>query len=147
MTFIEWITSLWKRRKPPPLPPTPPPDNGDMLALHNAERQRRRVLTLVPDARLTSAAQAHATWMAERGELSHTGLHDRVSRVGYPWTKVAENVAAGAGLDARGAWMLWMASPGHLANAVDPAMRDVGFGSAVGRDGHTYWCTVYGRTG
>ena len=49
--------------------------------------------------------------------------------------------------DARGAWMLWMASPGHLANAVDPAMRDVGFGSAVGRDGHTYWCTVYGRTG
>ena len=144
MTFREWIDWILGRKPPPP----PPPAVSDLLTMHNDERRRRGIMALSPDARLLAAAANHVVQMAISGTLSHDGLADRVAASGYPpAVRVGENVACGRGMDASACWALWVASPQHLRNAIDPSFRDVGFGSAVSaRDGQTYWCAVYGAT-
>ncbi len=146
MSLFDWLGSLFKRKVPPPS--VPPQTPGDMLSLHNAERKRFGAQPLAADARLTAAALSHAVEMANSGWLTHEGFPGRVG-VYYPGKTLAENIAAvGAGVSDRGVWLLWLNSPGHRANALAPAFRDVGFGSAVSRrDGQTYWCAIYGAGG
>lgn len=149
--ILDWLGGVaggWKTTTPPP-PPAPPAGN-DLLSLHNAERQRRGVPPLSADPRLTAAATLHARWMAEHLLYRHDGEggsrpEDRARAAGYAGRAVAENVALSLSPDAAGAWLTWQNSPKHLANATDPAFRDAGFDSALGRDGLTYWCAVYGR--
>lgn len=55
---------------------------------------------LTPDVRLDRAAQGHAQSMAEYGYFSHTGrdgstFATRVTREGYPWSRVDENITWG----------------------------------------------------
>ncbi len=148
MSLFDWLGSLFGRRRPPADPSPPPPPAGDLLSLHNAERRRLGVPELSADPQLTAAARQHAASMAADAWLSHEGFPGRVYASGYPGRTLAENVAAGAGTDAAQAWGLWLASPGHRGNALAPAFRDAGFGSAVSpRDGQTYWCAVYGAKG
>ena len=144
MSLFNWLID-WFRSKPKPKP-TPDPDGGGsdgMLTLHNTERLRRGIPTLTLDTRLVRMAQEQAAIMAAMRRLNHDDFEDRLRRSGYPYRSAEENATVGA--DAQAAWQSWMSSPKHRANATNPAMRDVGFGSVVSLiNGQTYWCAVYG---
>jgi uncharacterized protein YkwD len=99
---------------------------------------------------LTSAAAAHARDMASRGRMSHAGSdgstpEQRISRTGYPWRLAAENVAAGQ-TTVDEVIATWLASPGHCANIMNPALREMGIAfvfAASSPDG-TYWTQTLG---
>ncbi len=141
MTLLEWLLWLFSGKKPPPLPPpVPPPVNGgdvakEMLDLHNQERGLDHPLQL--EHRLMQAAQAHAIWMEQHNQLSHEGFLDRVRAAGYIGFS-AENIAMNSGSVAS-TFAMWMDSPGHRTNIVNPIYRYVGF-AKVGN----YWCAIYG---
>jgi uncharacterized protein YkwD len=79
--------------------------------------------------------------------MSHTGsdgsgLATRVDRVGYSWSRLAENVAYGYG-DVASVVAGWMASAGHRTNILS-SNSDFGVGLAYGADGRPYWTQVFG---
>ena len=131
--------------KPTPTPaPTPAPTNITqvLLTAHNAERAKIGAPPLVLNAKLSTAAQKHANWMAANNKMSHTGaggssFADRIRDEGYTFATGGENIAAGyptADAVVNG----WMNSPGHRANILNPNYKEVGFG-VNGR----FWCTVF----
>lgn len=77
---------------------------------------------LVYSTTLEVAAAAHAQDMAARGFFDHTGsdgstVGQRVTRQGYRWCFVAENIAQGqASLSY--VMQAWATSPGHQRNMV-----------------------------
>lgn len=97
---------------------------------------------LTLDARLVRAAQVHSDDMRERGVMSHVGsdgssVGDRVTREGYAWSQVGENVAVGfatpeAVLDG------WLGSPGHCANLMRSGYTELGLGRS-----DAYWTQVF----
>ena len=131
MSIIGGLLDWWRRRFPPvPIPDPPPPPSGDpvnqMLGLHNTERLRLRVLTLIVDSRLMAMAQDQAQRMAASGRLDHNNFLQRMRASGYPFTDAAENAATG---NAQTAWNGWMNSPGHKRNILDPSYKKVGIGA------------------
>lgn len=98
---------------------------------------------------LESAAQIHARDLGATRRLGHDGSDgsrpsDRVSRVGYRWSAVAENVAAGP-VTAEAAVEIWLASPGHCANLMSDHYSETGVAYAVdpSRGGRVYWVQVF----
>ena len=95
---------------------------------------------------LAEAADGHSRDMEANNYFSHTSLDgstlaDRIDAVGYAWSAVGENIAAGhasvnAVVDA------WAASDGHCANLMAAEYVDVGV-ACVARSGAadyaTYW--------
>lgn len=117
-----------------------------VLAGFNAERARAGLAALGPSPTLAEAAQSHACDIARRGRLSHqTGLFsslpNRVRRAGYAFAMVNENLAAGQTSVAQ-VMQSWMSSPGHRANILSAAARDLGVGVAWGANRQLYWVTV-----
>ena len=95
---------------------------------------------------LTQATLAHSADMAANDYFSHTSrdgstLGQRVTRAGYTWGLVAENIAAGQ-TSVQAVIAGWTASDGHCANLMNPGLRDIGVacvpGSATARYGR-YW--------
>ena len=103
------------------------------------------------DDRLSRAAQGHSDWMASTLVFSHTeptaGMAqpwDRVTKQGYKWSTVGENIAAGyATADAAVAG--WLSSPGHCENIMNPAFNQAGLGLKQTTAGayHYYWTMVF----
>jgi uncharacterized protein YkwD len=101
---------------------------------------------------LAAAASRHSRDMATHDFMSHTGsdglkLSDRVSAAGYSWSAIGENVAAGQrSVDT--VLQSWLQSPGHCANIMNPAYRDLGAASAEssGSRYSPYWTQVFGRS-
>ena len=137
----------------------------------DADAVSRRVLALVNEARATprkcgrttfaaapplkmaalleSAAHIQATDMATHNFFEHTGSDgshpaDRVTRVGYRWRTVGENIAAGM-RDADGVVRGWLGSPGHCANIMGAQFQEMGVAYAVDRksDAGIYWSQVF----
>lgn len=84
---------------------------------------------------LDRAALAHAQDMAANSYIGHKGRDgslpaDRVTRVGYAWASVAENVAAGH-TSAEEVVDAWLASPGHCANLMSSRYTHTGVAYAV----------------
>ena len=105
------------------------------------------------NATLTQAALVHADDMLAREFFSHTGSDgssagDRATAAGYVWQTVGENIAAGyptVAVVVAG----WMASPGHCANLMQPAFRDIGMACVSGAAGSkyaTYWSQSLGAS-
>lgn len=85
---------------------------------------------------LTQAALGHATDMATNDYFSHTSrdgstLAERVTRAGYEWSRVAENIAAGQP-SVQSVMSGWTASDGHCANLMHPGLREVGLACVPG---------------
>ena len=104
---------------------------------------------LARSAALDRAASIHAEDMARNSFLAHTGSDgsnpgDRVTRAGYEWRVVAENVAAGQ-TSADDVAATWLDSAGHCANLLDAKYAETGIAFALnpgdGRD--IYWVQVY----
>jgi stress response protein SCP2 len=132
--------------------PAPVVDAGgplaEVVAATNVERARHGLAALTVDARLAAAAQAHSEDMVRRDFFSHANpdgqqVWDRALARGYPYRKVAENIAAGqrsAAEVVRG----WMDSPGHRANILDGELTQIGVGHALGGGYGTTWTQVFG---
>ncbi len=95
------------------------------------------------EARLTAAAQLHSQDMLATGALSHVGsdgssMVDRAERQGYPWSRLAENVAWGYD-DVSSVVAGWLGSPGHCRNIMSPDYRELGVGVAG-----TFWTQAFG---
>src|SRR5690606_3913802 len=110
-----------------------------LLASVNQERDRGAVcgdqrfapappLSLEP--RLVAAAAVHSSDMRRNDFMGHGGTDGstvgvRVTRQGYEWREVAENVAFG--YEAVDAVMAgWMNSPGHCRAIMAPNYRELG---------------------
>ena len=100
---------------------------------------------------LTEAAQRHAEDMAKHRHMEHAGSDgstpaQRITRQGYRWQVVGENVAAGAGT-ANEVVSGWLDSPGHCANIMNPSFTEMGLGFAINRDDEyaVYWAQSFGR--
>ena len=113
-------------------------------------RQRLRAThALTLSATLTQAAAAHAADMAANDYMGHRGSDgseaaERVTRAGYRWSSVGENVAAGQP-DAETVVAAWLDSPGHCANLMGPQFREMGVAFAVApqSDLRIRWAQVF----
>ncbi len=100
------------------------------------------------DDRLAQSAQGYARELAERDQmdpLRHSVLRDRFRGAGYRLRLAGENLAAGPEqLDELLA--LWLASPAHCGNLLEPRFADVGLACVTGRaSGEPFWVLHLGR--
>ena len=130
-------------RAPASSSPPPSAEARDTLQRINAYRAAgatcgtRRFDPAAPvawNALLEQAALKHATDMAARRTMSHTGgdgsnMSERVAREAYAWGALGENVSAGYS-SVPDALAGWMRSPGHCANMMSTSFREVGVGAA-----------------
>jgi uncharacterized protein YkwD len=116
-----------------------------VVDLVNKERAKVGCQPLIMDDRLTQAAEAHSTDMAERGYFGHTtpeGLNfrDRIRAAGFTNPGVAENLAHGQP-DAVHVLAGWMASDEHRPNILNCEFDLIG----VGLNEHgMYWTQEFG---
>jgi len=114
-----------------------------ILCLHNQIRAERNLPLLRENARLRRAASAHSSDMVSRGFFEHTTpdgvtMVDRIMATRYASPRVGwaigENLAWGTGNLAtpRAIMKAWMDSPGHRANVVKRAYREIGLGIVTG---------------
>jgi uncharacterized protein YkwD len=135
---------------PPAPPPPPPPPASDpaaeVIALTNAARATAGLPPLTAHPQLQRAALAHSQDQAARNQMSHDGsngseIGDRVSAAGYPWSAVAENVAAGYST-AQAVMGGWMGSAGHRQNILYAGVVHIGVAVATSSGGTPYWTMV-----
>jgi uncharacterized protein YkwD len=121
---------------------------AQVVALTNAERAKVGCPGLTVDARLAAAAQAHSLDMDVNSYFGHntpSGLtpFQRMIADGYGFSVAAENIAAGQPTPSA-VMAAWMQSPGHRANILNCALRQIGVGYAVGGTYGTYWTQDFG---
>jgi uncharacterized protein YkwD len=146
---------------PAPAPPTPAKAgaspssyNGTetrIFALINAERQHQGLPALVYNAQLDRMAKIQAANMARLQKMAHTlpesqtpTLGSRATYVGYPFGRLAENVAQGYP-NAEAVVQGWMTSSGHRHNILNADVVETGIGIARAPGGALYFCQVFGR--
>jgi uncharacterized protein YkwD len=114
-----------------------------VLCLHNQVRAEKGLPALRENAKLDKAALGHSDDMVAEGYFDHTtpsgtSFVDRILAAGYVkrdagWT-LGENLAWGTGdlSTPDGVMTSWMNSPGHKANILKRAYREVGIGIELG---------------
>ncbi|MEU6096968.1 CAP domain-containing protein [Streptomyces sp. NPDC047079] len=105
-----------------------------IVELVNAERGKAGCSPVTLNTTLTKVAQTHSEDMAAHRNMSHTGSDgsspgDRITRAGYSWSTYGENVAYGYDTPEQ-VMAGWMSSPGHKANILDCAFKQIGVGLA-----------------
>ncbi|MCX5366163.1 CAP domain-containing protein [Streptomyces sp. NBC_00124] len=139
-------------RTPPspvgPHSPSPAPDA--FFALVNSARAAAGSPPVSPDARLTSAAQAHASAMAAARSLGVQGadgisVYQRLTATGYAYVTVGEHLVSGPRSPAEFVdYCLRTAQPRQTLS--DPAFTHAGLAHASdGRTGDTYWTALWAR--
>jgi uncharacterized protein YkwD len=100
---------------------------------------------------LERAAAVHAQDMAQHSYLEHedrdaSSPADRVTRAGYPWRSVGENIASGQ-TSPEQVVQDWIGSPKHCANLMSPSFTEMGVAYAVNSNSASgiYWTEVFGR--
>ncbi|QEC49003.1 hypothetical protein FSW04_16445 [Baekduia soli] len=123
--------------------PTGPRAATATLCLINAQRTAHGLRKVKAEPHLAAAAGAFAQDMVARQFFDHTSpdggtMLDRLRSAGWlpgsgSWS-AGENIAWGTGSHATPASIVsgWMASPGHRANILQPAFRQIGVGIAAG---------------
>jgi uncharacterized protein YkwD len=139
---------------PKPAPSTAAPGQGGVTAqvvtLTNAERAKAGCGALTVNSTLTAVAQAHSQDMATHNYFDHNSQDgrtpfDRMTAAGYRYSTAAENIAAGQ-RTAQDVMTGWMNSPGHKANILNCALREIGVGYATGSASQygVYWTQDFG---
>ncbi len=118
------------------------------LAQINTYRSSAGLPALTTNAKLTSAAAAHACDLVKMRKLSHRGsngldLSDRVKAQGYRYLMVNENIADTT--PSHPVAPLWYNSPGHRRNMLEPGITDVGLALVSGAGNRQFWVMVGGR--
>jgi uncharacterized protein YkwD len=105
--------------------------NAHVLAQLNVTRTAHGLAPLRPSPRLAAAARAHSSEMVSAGYFSHDSFDGsvfwkRIRRYFGPGA-VGENLLwAEPTVGAQRAVAMWMASPEHRANILDPDWRVIG---------------------
>ncbi|MFF7475259.1 CAP domain-containing protein [Streptomyces sp. NPDC008092] len=126
------------------------PDPDGLLGLVNSARARSGRPPVAPDPRLTSAALAHATAMADAGRLAGEGpdgvsVHQRISATGFAYVTVGEHLVSGPRTPAEFVDYCLRAEDARRT-LLDPAFTHAGLAHARGpRDGDTYWTALWAR--
>jgi uncharacterized protein YkwD len=117
--------------------------NAAILCLLNGERTNHGLPTLKANTALASAAKGWAGAMVARRFFAHEAGSStplsRVKRTGYvhgSW-QIGENIAWGSGVLATPRAIVngWMNSPGHRANILHGAFKDIGIAIKLGAPG------------
>ena len=102
------------------------------------------------NAQLGAAAEGHSRAMANQNFFDHKDRDgrtpgDRAELAGYAGGQIGENIAAGQD-SARKVLDGWLTSPGHCANLMNPAFRELGAAYAVDpkSDAGIYWTALFG---
>jgi uncharacterized protein YkwD len=119
-----------------------------LLSAANQERAARNLPLLHLDPQLARAASQHAQAMAAHGSISHqfpgeAALASRGASMGVAFNRISENVAEAP--SAVQIHDMWMHSPGHRANLLDPAVDAVGI-RVIARNGELYAVEDFART-
>jgi uncharacterized protein YkwD len=147
----------WRKQRPQPQPTQqvqqPVAQNGSfqqqILSLVNVERSKAGLQPVTLNSKLNQAAQNHTNDMISKGYFSHTSpsggtMKSRVDAVGYVYSTIGENIAAGSST-ASATMTQWMNSPGHKANILNPKFRELGVGYGPSNDQYRYyWTQVFG---
>lgn len=142
-SMSDGVKSFLFRPQPPPPSPVPVPDAiKALLDAHNHERSEAGLHHLIIDSKLLAAAEKHAKWMHDSGNMSHTGKNGtssstRIKNEGYAAAATGENIAKGYG-SVSAVMQGWMGSRGHRSNILSSRYQHCGF-SEVGK----YWCAVF----
>ena len=127
----------------------------EILQLVNNERTDAGLAPLSINSQLDRAANLHTDEMVQADKMQHqlpgeASLGDRVSATGYDWTRVAENIAAGAKTP-EAVVDGWMNSSGHRKNILNPNYTHLGVGYENAPDDNdsyndydVYWTQVFG---
>ena len=107
-----------------------------VLADINTFRAQHGLVRLTMNRDLTAAASEHASEMATDGYFAHTSADGEAfwkriqgfySSASWPYWSVGENLLwSSPDVDADGALKLWISSPEHLANLLNPRWRQIG---------------------
>jgi uncharacterized protein YkwD len=148
-----WIVLASRQFVPPPLDPAVTAVR--VLELVNAARAVARncgegqhfeaAPPVTASPTLAAVALEHSRDMAEHRKLGHPGSDgsapaDRITRSGYAWRGVGENVASGQQTpDA--VVKSWLESPGHCENIMEPRFTEMGvaFALAPDQNPNIYW--------
>jgi uncharacterized protein YkwD len=114
-----------------------------MVCLHNEARAKADVALLDPDARLTAAAQGHASDMVTQEYFAHDALSgrdpfDRMRREGYIGREIVWNAgetiawASGSYATPQSVMDAWMDETTQRLTLLAPDFRDIGVGVALG---------------
>jgi uncharacterized protein YkwD len=102
------------------------------------------------NVRLERAAALHAQDMAAQQYLDHVARDgstpaQRISRAGYRWQSIGENVAAGQ-RSAQEVVEGWLASPGHCANIMGDDFTEMGAAFSINMKSSpvVYWAQEFG---
>ncbi|MFD9634376.1 sigma-70 family RNA polymerase sigma factor [Streptomyces violascens] len=122
----------------------------DVLALVNSERAKAGCSALTSNPKLYDAALKHSENMAAQNFFDHTdpsgaGPGERITAAGYKWSTYGENIARGQA-DAAAVMDSWMHSPGHRANILNCAFKEIGIGVHYGSGG-PWWTQDFGTQG
>lgn len=140
---------------PAPIPPTESAVEDVLLREATRTRDRAGLPPLRRQEALDAAARSHARELARRHVLDHTSevpdrrtLAQRLHLAGVTrWLRIGENLAQIPSplIDpGREAIQLWLGSPGHRANLLEPTFDRAGAGVTRSADG-TWWIVqVYG---
>ncbi|MFF7990767.1 CAP domain-containing protein [Kitasatospora xanthocidica] len=123
-----------------------PSDAQAVVDLVNAERAKAGCGPVAAEPRLATAAQSHSDDMANRNYFDHAspeGYHadHRIEATGYRWSTWGENIARGQ-KDPAAVMDAWMNSPGHRANILNCAFKQLGVGVRTGSGG-PWWTQVF----
>ncbi|MFG3286908.1 sigma-70 family RNA polymerase sigma factor [Streptomyces sp. NPDC048111] len=121
-----------------------------VLDLVNSERAKAGCSALTTNAQLYDAALKHSENMAAQNFFDHTdpsgnGPGERITAAGYRWNTYGENIARGQA-DAAAVMDSWMHSPGHRANILNCAFKEIGIGVHYGSGG-PWWTQDFGARG
>ncbi|WP_340384557.1 CAP domain-containing protein [Streptomyces sp. SS7] len=131
-----------------PTAPAPPTDPDGFLALVNPARAAAGSPPVALDARLATAARAHAADMAAAGRLGSEGrdgvsLHQRVTAAGYPYLAVGEHLVSGPRTPAE--FVDYCLRTDRASRTLrDRAFTHVALAQATdARGGLTYWTALW----
>lgn len=121
-----------------------------VLTLVNQERQSAGLGPLTRAPELDQASQQYAQYMGTARFFDHTGPDGstpptRISAAGYKGYTWGENIAAGQQTP-EAVMQAWMNSPGHRANILHSAFKEIGIGVArvSGSPMGIYWVQDFG---
>ncbi|HEY2602302.1 MAG TPA: CAP domain-containing protein [Thermoleophilaceae bacterium] len=124
------------------------------LCLLNAQRRKHHLQPLRDNTKLGRAAVGHSRDMVHNKYFEHGDFADRIHNAGYHGSFIGENIAWGSGPYAtpKSIVSMWMHSPGHRANILNPNYRDIGIGIANGAPqsgvgGAATYTTDFGKPG
>lgn len=129
---------------------TPNANECKFLRLINDYRAAHGVAPVALSRSLSMAADNHSRYMAQTDDVDHSlggiSWSQNILNYGYPaGYGMGENVLAGR-QSAGGALNLWISSPPHNANMLNPVWKAIGIGREVNINGKYdfYWTTTFG---